>query len=176
MSHKDRSLFMFGREGRSTHELFLISKGFDLSHFEEVEISFDYLIMDIGDDDSNPHKTTEEYLKAEVCLFGEYECGLNPVDPAKLRSSKWITIFTNDPHTSQNGLNGRNHDKHDWESAHARVNLGDLENRYPDCHRENFVFRFNSRLQDGFRSNNFTKEIEDAVAVDNVVIKATSGH
>ena len=176
MGHEHRSLFFFGREGQSTHDIFLISKGFDLSHYNYVDISFMYLLMDIGDNDSKEHKYTEEYLRAEVCLYGEYECGLEPLDPHKLRSDKWIKVFQNDPYDENNHLNGRNHSQHDWQHASFRVDLNDLEHRYPSCHRNNFVFRFNSRLQDGFKGNKFHNYLEDAIAIDKVVLKAGKGH
>jgi hypothetical protein len=176
MGHEHRSLFFFGREGQSTHDLFLISKGFDLTSYRWVDIDFRYLIMDIGDNDSRSHDETEEYLKVEVCLYGEYECGLSPVDPHKLKSDRWITLFRNDPYLSQNGLNGRNHNAHDWQDAQVTVDLQHIEQQYPNCRRSNFVFRFKTRLQDGFRKNDYYKEIEDAVAIDHVRVKARSGH
>ena len=173
-AHEERSLFMFGREGHSNHDIFLMSKNFDLSGFSSVDIDFSYLIMDIGDNDSKHGHHTDEYLKAEVCLYGAYECGLEPLDPVKLRSEKWITIFENEDSTENNDLNGRNHSRHDWQEAHARVNLDRLENEYPGCHRQNFVFRFRSRLQDGFEGNSFHNHLEDAVAVDDLKITAGS--
>ena len=172
MGHEDRSLFFFGREGESTHEIFLISKSFDLSHYRWVDVDFRYLIMDIGDNDSRSHEYTEEYLKVDVCLYGEYECGLNPVDPHKLRSDRWVTVFRNDPNTSNNHLNGRNHSAHDWQDKSFSIDLNHLESQYPSCHRSNFVFRFNSRLQDGFKHNDFYQDIEDAIAIDNVRVSA----
>ncbi|SMF57831.1 Ig-like domain-containing protein [Pseudobacteriovorax antillogorgiicola] len=172
MADQDKSLFMFGREGQSTHKIFLVSKNFDLSQYSKVDVSFKYLIMDIGDNDSRQHEYTEEYLKAEVCLFGDYECGLNPVDPYRLKSDRWKTVFVNNRETAKNDFNGRNHSRHDWKHASFQVDLSHLESQYPGCHRSNFVFRFKSRLQDGFRNNNYYKNIEDAVAIDFVKMKA----
>lgn len=171
MADQDRGLFLFGREGYSTHDIFLVSKSFDLSQYNSVEVDFSFLPVDIGDNDHNSHQSTHEYLKVEVCLSGDKACGLSPVDPYKLKSDLWQTVFVHDG--TNNGFDGRSHSLHDWQKESFKVSLQDLESKHDSCHRSQFSFRFSSRLQDGFDHNQYHNRLRDAVLIDQVELKAS---
>ncbi len=153
-SNGDKSLYFTGRAGAgSVHNLYLVTKSFDLSQTNGiVYFSFDYLPIGL---DSN------EYLKLEVCNNTVDACGVGKnISVAGLNSKNWKTIFHSDGKETRAGLNGHNHKRSDWINKQIAVRLDGFQ-------RDNFVFRINAFMNEGFYQNNPAKGVDDAVGIDN---------
>jgi|GEM_PF-3285425 len=152
-SNGDRSLYFTGREGFSIHNLYLVTKAFDLSQTNGiVYFSFDYL--PIGLDNG-------EYLRLEVCNDDLNSCGVgNNISVAGLNSDNWKTVFESTGNEVRGGLNGFNHTRSDWVNKQLAIRLDGFQ-------RDNFVFRINVRVDEGFLGNNILKGVDDAVGIDN---------
>lgn len=153
-SNGDKSLYFTGRAGAgSVHNLYLVTKAFDLSQTNGiVYFSFDYL--PIGLDNG-------EYLKLEVCNNSVDACGVGKnISVAGLKSNNWKTIFHSDGSESKSSLNGFNHKRSDWINKQIAVRIDTFQ-------RDNFVFRINAFMNEGFYENNPSKGVDDAIGIDN---------
>ena len=152
----DRALYFYGREGASIHNIYLISNSFDLSQYENVDISFQYLPIDLDSDD---------YFSLEVCAGTLTECGVpeSGITVAGLNSANWESIWEADKRGD--GLNGKNHSLADWHSANILFDLNSLET-------SQFTFRINVRVDEGFVRNTLMGAMEDGVAIDSIRVRA----
>lgn len=172
-----RALYMWGREGKSTHSFMLTSRAFDLSAYNTVEVSFYYLLIDLGDRDlsSNADPIGGEYLKFDICSNTVANCGVNPLSYDNMfDANKWENYFTDNGGNVApwNTLNGRNHSLNTWERRTITIDLNELALRKPGFKKSSFMLRFNGRLQDGFVGDDLTKTMVDGIALDLVQIKA----
>ena len=150
----DRSLYFTGRAGGSSvHSLYLVTKSFDLKDTNGfVYFSFDYLTFGLE---------AGEFLRLEVCNNTVNECGVgNQIQVSKLNSNQWQPIFESKGSEFRSGLNGFNHLENDWTNKQLAVRLDGFQ-------RDNFVFRINAHMNEGFHNNNFRRGIEDGVGIDN---------
>ncbi len=150
VSHLTRALYFFGRRGRSIHNIYLVSRTFDLSVFDEVFFNFDYLpiSLEVG-----------EYLKLEVCNNTADACGVGSELTAEgLNGPHWMSIYDIQGPLAPN-RNGKNHRKDAWKTAETQFFLEDFN-------RSEFVFRMNTRMDEGFINNNRPGRMEDGVAID----------
>jgi hypothetical protein len=160
-AHGKKALYFYGREGRSIHSIYLFTHSYDLSDFDEVSISFNYLLFGLNDSDD----TTQEFLRLEVCANTPENCGVGSVpNHNKLNSSAWRTIF--DADVQKNSLNGKNHLQTDWTKAEVGLDISQFETR------DTFTFRFNAKMSDGFVSNDVTKALVDGAAIDMIEVVA----
>ncbi len=150
----DKSLYFTGRAGAgSIHNLYLVTKSFNLSDTNGiVYFSFDYLPIGLE---------KGEYLKLEVCNDTLNACGVGSnISVAGLNGSNWKTIFHSDGSEARSNLNGFNHLRSDWINKQVAVRLDGFQ-------RDNFVFRINALMNEGFYENNPRKGVDDAVGIDN---------
>ncbi|OFZ18093.1 MAG: hypothetical protein A2Z20_00575 [Bdellovibrionales bacterium RBG_16_40_8] len=171
----ERALYFFGREGYSTHNLYLISRSYDLSEYNTAILSFKYLTFQLNDE-----KLNDEYLRVELCEASLEECGVadgnvdalsGALNPTGLQSNNWKVIFQHDSSQDLKTWNGRNHSISDWANGIAILDLRDNEGTNFD--RSHVVFRFSARMRDGFVENNLTKDLVDGAAIDDVLGRAS---
>ncbi|MBP9706926.1 MAG: tandem-95 repeat protein [Oligoflexales bacterium] len=173
----NRALYIWGREGKSTHSFMLTSRSFDLSAYNTVEVSFYYLLIDLGDRDSssNADPIGGEYLKFDICSNTVANCGVNPLSYDNMfDANKWENYFTDGGGNVApwNTLNGRNHNLNTWKLKTITIDLNELATRKPGFKKSSFMLRFNGRLQDGFTGDDLTKTMVDGIALDLVQIRA----
>ena len=161
-SDGNKALYFYGREGASIHSIYLFTHSYDLSEFDRVDISFDYLLFGLNDGDD----TVSEFLKLEVCADTAENCGAGAsVNNSKLQSASWKTLFEGDDRITT--LNGKNHQRTDWSSIGVRLNIADFPKK------DTFTLRLSARMSDGFVANDLTKSLVDGVAVDNIQVAAS---
>jgi len=150
----NRAIYNFGRKGASSvHNIYLITKTFDLTQYEgdSVVIQFDYLPVGLEQD---------EFLKLEICNDTAENCGVgNEITTDGLNSSKWIPVF--ESFGGGEDLDGLNHAPSDYLTEKVVLFLTEFQ-------KKEFIFRFNSRMNDGFVDNIHTKGMDDGVIIDNV--------
>ena len=152
-SNGDKSLYFTGRSGGSVHNLYLITKPFNLSDTNGiVYFSFDYLPIGLE---------AGEYLRLEVCNNTLDQCGVGSnISVSGLNGVHWKTVFESNGQEARSGLNGFNHLRSDWINKQLAVRLDGFQ-------RENFVFRLNAFMNEGFHQNNPSNGVNDAVGIDN---------
>ena len=167
----DRALYFYGRPGSSVHNIYLISEALPLSDYNQVGIAFKYIPVDLEMAGSGP-----EYLRVEVCNSSLAKCGVgDDFGSDGLKSSHWVTVFETSLEsdgTLGSGLNGRNHSLSDWRSQSLVVDLSDLP-------KDQFVFRFNVLVDEGFFEFKDGEPIlksgmDDGVILDDVVVAAVN--
>ena len=154
-SNGNRALYHFGRQGGSVHNIYLITETFNLNELitegDSVVIEFDYLPIGLESD---------EYLKLEVCNDSADNCGVGQtLTVAGLNSNKWETKF--EVRGQGAGRNGRNHSSSDFLTQKIVLLLEDFQ-------KGQFIFRFNARMDEGFKDNNHTQDMVDGIVIDNV--------
>ena len=178
-----RSIWYTGRGGRSVHSLYMISRPIDLSAFNSVMISFQYLAADL-ETWSWRGQSGNENVRLEVCHKSFADCGLGEtlvdgklnaadIDEEKLNSDAWQPYFTS-LQGEGNGINGHNHSLGAWQDVFADIDLTALAH---DCVSQ-FVFRIAVTIDEGFDSYQndlpiLSSDLRDGVAVDNVVAMAS---
>lgn len=148
-----RALYNFGRQGFSTHNLYLLTKTFDITNYngDYVAIEFDYLPIDLEDD---------EYFALEVCNDTAEACGVgSELTVDGLNSDRWLTLFRADG--GGEGFDGTNHERDDFITEKVVLFLEDFQ-------KSEFIFRFHSRMSDGFNDNDHLQGLEDGVILDRV--------
>jgi hypothetical protein len=162
-AHGSRALYLYGREGSSIHTLYLFTTTYDLSEFSEVDIAFKYLLVDLNDGGDS-----HEFLRLDVCADTAEACGAGTnVNHTGLGSASWTTIYEGDDGAMRAGLNGKNHLASDWAQVGVKVNIADFPKK------DTFTFRISARMNDGFISDNLTKNMEDGAAVDDIRVSAS---
>jgi|GEM_PF-2321983 len=152
-SDGSKAIYHFGRQGYSVHNIYLITKTFDLSLYQgdTVVIEFDYLPigLEVG-----------EYLKLEICNDTPENCGVgSSLTVEGLNSNKWLPVFSSNG--AGTGRNGFNHAPSDFITQKTVLFLEDFQ-------KNEFIFRFNTRMNDGFIDNMMSLGMEDGVVIDNV--------
>lgn len=150
------ALYFYGRQGRSIHNIYLVSQTFDLHEAERVEISFKYLAIDLEDN---------EYLKLEVCRSTPENCGVGDnVTAEGLNTNNWEVLFESD-NSIHDGFNGKDHLAEDWVEEKIALEIDPKDLR-------TFIFRFNARMDNGFSRDNFENPMIDGVGLDEVTAVA----
>jgi hypothetical protein len=151
--HLNRALYFYGRQGSSVHNLYLISKTFNLTNLEHVVMEFKYLPIALE---------ANEHVKLEVCNDTLEACGVaGDVTVAGLNSTAWKPLFEMPASESNQTLNGKNHSVEDWKNMKVDVFLENFQ-------KPNFVFRFNVRMDEGFKDNTVSKGLVDGLGLDKV--------
>lgn len=174
-----RSFAFWGREGSCTHNVYLVTRAFDLTFYDDVRIEFDYQLVGLGDWDDGVERRDYygdgEFFRVDVCGLGPKACGLGDDhsgydEPALSERGKWVTLFepTSDYVGGQaaSASTGRGTGPELWKKASIEVQLEDLLGKNPEFKRSQLTFRLRGRIQDGFVGNNLRNKIEDAVFVD----------
>lgn len=159
--HGNKALYMYGREGSSIHSIYLFTHAYDLTDFDEVLISFRYLMFDLNDTGD----TVDEFLRLEVCADTPANCGAGTtVDNNKLNGNSWQILVDADDRQQRANLNGKNHTAADWMHAGVRVDIS----QFPK--KDAFIFRLNTKMNDGFVRDDLRNSMEDGVAVDKIEV------
>lgn len=154
-------LIFYGRQGGSVHNLYLVSETLQLSQVmteaNVVTVKFKYLPVDLEEG---------EYLSLEVCNNTVEECGVgSEINLDGLNGPHWKTVFSTGAADEGLDFNGRDHLSSDYITAHVPVYVDEFQ-------REQFVVRFNVRVDEGFRDNERANEMVDGVLLDSVQITA----
>lgn len=150
------ALYFYGRQGRSVHNIYLVSQTFDLHQAERVEISFKYLAIDLEE---------SEYLKLEVCRSTPEDCGVgDQVTAEGLNTNNWETLFESD-NSLHDGFTGKDHTAEDWKAETVSIDIDPKDLR-------TFIFRFNARMDNGFSRDDQNNPMIDGVGLDEVTAVA----
>lgn len=146
------ALYFFGRDGRSVHNIYLVSQTFDLRKAEEVSINFKYLPIGLEDG---------EYLRLEVCRATPEECGVGEIlNVSGLNSANWQVLFEADNSLGLD-LDGKNHTSEDWAPQQVKIDINSDDLR-------TFTFRFHARMNEGFQRNNESQPMDDGAGLDEI--------
>ena len=145
----DRFLLFQGADNGDEYEtLFLVSQSYDLSVYNSVILSFNYLTFGLSRDTGSIPKG----LELQVCRGTLNDCGANDdgVSLAGQLSDNWVTVEAADIVGDEN-FDGRNHTVDDWEGGLAVI---DLNNPEFVGSSNTFVFRFVATVRDGLAPGN----------------------
>ncbi len=154
------SVYFYGRPGSSVHNVYLISTALPLANHKELGISFAYLPMALE---------SGEYLRLEVCNGTAAACGVgSSFNATALKNGPWVKVFEAGSDAKTRTFNGLNHVRTDWLFKTLRIEM----NKFPHS-AGSFVFRFNARMNEGFKVFNqgvpvAANGLEDGVALDAV--------
>lgn len=162
-----RSLIFTGRAGSSVHDVYLISRDFNVSEFNSLNISLDFIGLGL-EGWQWAGRSGQEGLRVEICRNGRDACGAGEsLDPNSLNSNQWNTIYQS-PANIGSGLT-QSHGLVDWQNISLDVDLLDLS----DEAREQFVFRIVVTMDNGFlNGHSIADGFDDGLALDNVVVTA----
>ncbi|MCB0421726.1 MAG: hypothetical protein KDD61_12070 [Bdellovibrionales bacterium] len=168
---QERALLFHGREGGSTHEIFLVSKELDIDvqQFDKVEIRLSYLPIKLEQKItlSSGYKVPES-VRVDVCHESDLDCGLTGNDSQKtqgIRSRESWDDYWFDLHyglDNQLGLATAE----SWIDVKVTIDL----DRYRQ--RGNFVFKITVSMDEGYIGNDHSKPMEDGLAIDHLVVTA----
>lgn len=170
-SHAHQAVYFWGAMGASVHYNYLVTKPLNLEKYDELTVTFDYLLIDLEDWAWNG-KNGQEHLELEICTGTQVECGLH--DHSLLsQSTSWSSQFSSPTHEIE-GLDGRNHTLDDWKTQAVTIPLSLVHDK------SQVVFRFSVILDEGFDSKviyedgkkktvpDFESPMEDGVGLDYV--------
>lgn len=169
VTDQDRALLFHGRDGGSTHEIYLVSKplDIDIKTFDQVKISLDYLAIQLEDRIrlSSGHSLPES-VRVDVCNDTDWKCGLSGNNPAeRMRSRESWESFWLPIEFGKNNFLGDSANQ-TWTRGSVMVDLSQFRNR------DNFVFKISVAMDEGFVGNDPENEMEDGMAIDNLKVVA----
>ncbi len=190
-----KAVLFRGRDGGSTHEIYLVAKSIDASQFEYLYITFKYLPlslensirMSFGED-------LPESIRIDICKDSDLNCGLIGSNVyEKLRDKTywdryWPVVST--PTTTEPFVNppfgnlerGENLNlvghynpqsrQYEYDQAYQMSDWKDAQilidlNRYP-TRKGNMVFKVTATMDEGYWSNDRSKTLEDGILLDHV--------
>jgi hypothetical protein len=137
----NRAVYFYGREGADTHTLYLVSAAYDLSDYNAVILSYQYLTAALNDPEDQQSNFIED-IRLQVCNGPANLCGADEdsVDPAVLANSpNWFTLSASNRNANDDQFNGRNHVASDFRLGQSVIDLNDESIVFD---KSNFVFRF----------------------------------
>lgn len=158
----EKYLTFYGRDGSSVHNVYLVTDTLSIRSVNQsanvVLASFKYIPV---------HLEASEYLKFEVCNATADECGVGQdITLAALNDeTKWRTLFETSAADLGLDYDGYNHVLADYVEIKVPFHLEEFQ-------RDEFVVRFNVRVDEGFIGNNRSNGLEDGVLLDEVRINA----
>ncbi len=173
-----KSAVMFtGRDGGSVHEIYLISKPFNLKNYKKVTIQFDYAHLSLDAEKiflkKNGNSVAKhEQVRLDICAANnDTDCGLNKTGQISLTNTlAWDSFY---PEIQESiefgaGVTNLNVAKRNWKKANVTIDLSQYKGR-----KEKFVFRIVATMDEGFKNNKIEKTLEDGILVDRVIL---AGH
>ena len=170
LDYGDKALLFRGREGGSTHEVYLVSAPFDVADYDKVVVQYRYVPIDLESRIKLSWNgwRVPEGPRVDVCTEDDYECGLTGERRYKrLRDpDNWNHHW---PEFSPGETNQiRNYALDAWQMQQVVIDLADV----PEQRRSKFVFKIAVALDEGYVCDDREKEMEDGVIVDQVVFAA----
>jgi hypothetical protein len=170
----DKAVLFRGREGGSTHEVYLVSSPIDLSDFRQVYIQFRYLPMHLESliTLSATGDQVAESIRLDVCNSTDLACGLTGADPhTRMRDKNvWDRFWLDDPYEFGRNLNIRSYVLADWKLGQFIIDLAD----YPD-RKDKFVFKISAAMDEGYDRNSRNRTMDDGIILDEVIVIALDG-
>jgi hypothetical protein len=167
----DKALLFSGREGGSTHEVYLISRPIDFSQYRYVYIQFRYVPLSLEESINMTFsgQTLPESIRVDVCSDTDQSCGLDNTMSASSRrsalySSSWVQNFL-DVNEFGDHLNIRNYVRADWKLGQIIIDLADYPGR-----ASQFVFRITAAMDEGYDGNNRNNVMDDGIILDDVIV------
>lgn len=162
-AHGNKALYFYGREGTSIHNIYLVTQAYDLSRVDLVDLEFDYLTISLNDS-ADVRDGVDEYLRLEVCTSSLENCGVRngSFDFNTFESPVWMELFESDRALQNNALDGKNQVASDWNRQKVRINITNFNRK------DQVIFRWTTRMRDGFVSNNINNRMVDGVGLDNI--------
>ena len=155
MKDQSRGLLFYGRAGWSVHDLYAVSRTFDVSQLSHLSIELSYLAIDLEEDD---------YISIDVCNSSLADCGVaDELNIEGLNSDHWESIYY--ANGEGDGLDGHNHSVNDWKSVKLFINRDHLSSH-------ELTFRVTVRMNDGFMNNQVYNTMDDGVIVDAIKVRA----
>jgi len=155
------AVYFYGRPGSSVHNVYLISTALPLANHRELGISFAYLPIALE---------SGEYLRLEVCNGTAAACGVGSSFNAKaLKNGPWVKVFEASSDAKSRAFNGLNHARTDWLFKTLRIEM----NKFPHS-AQSFIFRFNARMDEGFKAFRSGVPVAASGLVDGVALDAVS--
>lgn len=166
----DRAILFRGREGGSTHEIYLISHPFDFSGFDMAYIQFEYLPIHLESQIQLTYngRKIPESVRVDLCQDTDLKCGLSGSNRhEQLRDiTPWEAFFPSELAFGRN-LNIRNYQLTDWKLGQALIDLKQFTKR-----QDKFVFRVAAAMDEGYHGNNRNNQMEDGIIFDNIILVA----
>ena len=167
---KEKAVLFRGRAGGSTHEIYLVSKPFDVSKFDKLYVQFRYLPIGLEEEIrlSWSGERIPESIRVDICNDTDYNCGLEGSNQhVRIRdNSVWDNHFLPTIEFGKE-LNIRNYVETDWKLGQVLVDLS----KYPE-RKDNMVFKISVAMDEGYFGNNHNSEMEDGVILDDVIVVA----
>ncbi len=165
--HNNSAILFTGRPGSSVHEVYLVSKPFDLSEYDYAMVRTRFVPLSLDTKKVVPQSrvSVHEGIRVDVCKDSNYNCGLEGSDQhVRIRDFKpWTQYYFDDPYEFGQGLNIRDYQTSDWKTKEAVILLDEYQNR-----KQNFVFKISVVMDEGYLNpdNKSTSLLEDGLILD----------
>lgn len=173
VANGDRAILFRGREGGSTHEIYLISRPFDFSGFDRAYIQFTYVPIHLESQIQLTYngRKLPESVRVDLCQDTDLKCGLTGNNRhEQLRDiAPWEAFFPAEMDFGRS-LNIRNFSLSDWKLGQAYIDLKQYNGRL-----DKFVFRVAAAMDEGYHGNNRNNQMEDGIIFDNIILVAVKG-
>lgn len=162
----DKSLLYRGRQGGSTHSVFLTSADLpiNLSELTHVVVQFHWVPLSLEEElirmDSTGEKKHES-VQVEACVSSDADCAVQN------GSVGWQKYSCGDAPVFGQDLNIRNYGDNDWELCQVVIDLNQIRD-----FRDNFVFKITASMDEGYFGNDRDNEMEDGIVLDDVIVVA----
>ncbi len=171
----DKAILFRGRQGGSTHEVYLVSKKLDLEDYDNLYIQYRYLPIGLEIDPiflSMARVNIPESIRIDVCDGPDSNCGLTTSSDRieGLRDHNVWTKYFNTTLERGDNLNIRNYVEQDWKVGQVVINLNDYPERKSD-----FVFKITAAIDEGYHANNRNNLMEDGIIFDDIAVMAVNG-
>jgi len=170
-----KALFFYGRPGSSIHDIYLLSRPIDLTNFDNLLVSFSYLLTGLEKAET---RGGGEFLRLEICDSALSECGINGANSFNAdtfeSSSNWKVLYDTrvEDVAAYDQRSGKDHNLSDWTEKSIKINLAD----HAKINKAQFTFRIHARLTDGFINTtqpfSFSNNIDDGITLDDVTVYA----
>lgn len=159
-----RAVLFRGRQGGSTHEIYLVSRPLDLTNFDQLYIQFRYIPIGLEQEItlSWSGERVAEAIRVDVCHDSDFHCGLEG-DNSYLRirdNTSWDNYFLSSFNSGEN-LNIKNYVEQDWKLGQILIDLDSYQER-----KDNIVFKIAVSMDEGYIDNDHNKLMEDGLILD----------
>ncbi len=174
VSDGEKAVLFRGREGGSTHEIYLVTKPVDLSGYDQIYIQFDYLPIHLEQEIqlSWSSERVPENIRIEVCHSDDHTCGLTGSNSQnRLRDpAGWDRFYQEELEFGRNN-NIRNYVQADWKLGQNLIDLAPYQERI-----DKMVFKITVSLDEGYDRNNRANQMDDGLILDNFILVGVNGN
>ena len=182
----EKAVVFTGREGGSTHQIYLVANPLDFQSHDLVYIQFKYVPIGLEKEITLnlSRLTVPENITLDVCTGTDKQCGLSgPKDAAKVQMYNyeyWTEYKTTDLYNSgalkfgaTNEIGPGKLTKDHWELGQFVIDFDKLN--LSEDRRKNFVFRITASMDEGYKKNERGRKMEDGILLDDVIVIGVSG-